>query len=339
MNLRWYYQNEWITKEQILKIYQYNLQINNLNKAFGDKYIEDRRATQTAYENAKNNYDLAQDGYQSTLYAMENKYYLTDGDFSSGYDYCFHVAPKDTYMKSDQKHYIKLFHCYGCGYTQGISMVEAEDLDDEHLIYNFDTDWPASTAAIANQIFAYTGTEPKGNDFFLPQHCYKCVLNEDDGQYVWIDVTNQFLDIDHCPNSECPEPTNVVNNEIEIPIFKSDKYSYDPLNYPYGTPTDKYRQIGWSNGYQYNPTLKGYYLRLVTALDKMDARERDIWDIHDYEQKISLVEPIKYKPYEPPEGSHLTALFDNYTYVIPEDNPTTQINEVYVRSTSGQIEV
>ena len=119
LNLKWAYYNKWITKEQILELYQYERQINDLNYSFMDKYTEDYRKTRQLYNEAVNNYDIAQDGYQSTLYAMENKYYNVDGEYSQGMTYCFHKPPLGTYEKLG-KHYIKLFHCYDCGTTRGV---------------------------------------------------------------------------------------------------------------------------------------------------------------------------------------------------------------------------
>lgn len=261
MNLRWYYQNNWITKEQILELYQSNLKINNLNKAFGDKYIEDRRATQTAYENAKNNYDIAQDGYESTLYAMENKYYLEDGDYTQGYDYAFHTPPKDVFERTEAgvtNYYVKLFHCYNCGYTAGVP----------------------------------SDGRVEGNDW------------------------------DTCP--ECASG-NVVNNSIPLLIYQEGKYHTNEKSWPYGTDYTHIYGKGYVGGYQYNPQLKGYFLRLVTALDKMDAREKDRWDVKYYENNVSMITPI---PYEWNDDQEL--VFDQYTY---------KLDNVYVRSTSGQIEV
>lgn len=261
MNLRWYYQNNWITKEQILELYQSNLKINNLNKAFGDKYIEDRRATQTAYENAKNNYDIAQDGYESTLYAMENKYYLEDGDYTQGYDYAFHTPPKDVFEKIEAgvtNYYVKLFHCYNCGYTAGVP----------------------------------SDGRVEGNDW------------------------------DTCP--ECTSD-NVVNNSIPLLMYQEGKYHTNEKSWPYGTDYTRIYGNGYVGGYQYNPQLKGYFLRLVTALDKMDAREENRWDVKYYENNVSMITPI---PYEWNDDQEL--VFDQYTY---------KLNNVYVRSTSGQIEV
>lgn len=127
INLKWHYQNKWITKEKILELYQYNLQINDLNKAFIDKYKLDLSITQENYYKAVNNYEIAQQSYQATLAAMMNKYYINDENYSEGTRSCFHVAPGGTYTKLEdgkEKSYIKLHHCYTCGYTEPIPLTE-----------------------------------------------------------------------------------------------------------------------------------------------------------------------------------------------------------------------
>lgn len=260
LNLKWAYQNNWITKEQILELYQYEMQINDLNLAFMDKYVDDYRNTRQLYNDAVNNYDIAQDGYESTLYAMENKYYNVDGQYSEGMTYCFHKPPKGTY-KSGGKNYIKLFHCYVCGETRAIA--------------------PNGSSAGAN--------------------------------------------ITTCPNAQClsntdptHHPKDLVNNAIYIPVYDDfkDEYHWDDRDtfYPYGTDvTRKYE------GQRYNPHLKGYYQRLVMSLDRANAS----WSIEDYENRVSMITTIP---------------FENST-VSWEDGYTYKLDGVYVRSTSGQIEV
>ena len=127
LNLRWAYQNNWITKEQILELYQYEKEIDGLNQAFMDKYKEDYVKTRQLYNEAMNNYDIAQDGYESTLHAMENKYYNDEDKISDGYTCCFHKVPLGTYEKTDLTtgktlNYLKLGHCYDCGATEPIAV-------------------------------------------------------------------------------------------------------------------------------------------------------------------------------------------------------------------------
>lgn len=110
-----------MTKEQILELYQYNLQINDLNKAFADKYVNDMIASRKWYDTVKNDYDLAEKEYRSTLNHMENKYYRVDGDYTQGYDFCFHVPPLHTFPGKNEwdedTYFIELFHCYACHTT------------------------------------------------------------------------------------------------------------------------------------------------------------------------------------------------------------------------------
>lgn len=249
LNLRWAYQNQWITKEQILELYQLEQDINDLDYMFMDGYTKDRLKTQQDYNEAVNDYDIAQDGFQSTLYAMENKYYNVEGQISEGTTYCFHKAPQGTYIKYDPKtaknlHYIKIFHCYECGETEFIK--------------------PNGTSAGADKKICSCGS------------------------------------------------TDVTNDEIYIPIYNDFEFVFEPSMYPYGTDTSSYE------GPKYNPHLKGYFQRLVMSLDKAN----NDWSIEDYENRVSMIEPIAYDT-----GS---ATIDGYVY---------KLSGVYVRSTSGQIEV
>lgn len=123
LNLKWAYQQGWITEPEILELYQMEMEIHNLNTSFVDKYVEDRKNTLIAYNTAVNNYSLAQDSFDSTLHSMENKYYNDDTDTSKGYFYAFPAAPMGTFVKGDGLHYIKMYHCNNkvdgkyCGYT------------------------------------------------------------------------------------------------------------------------------------------------------------------------------------------------------------------------------
>lgn len=128
LNLKWAYQNNWITKEQILELYQIEHKIHVLDDMFVDPYNKDRLATQQAYEDAKNAYDLSQDKFESTLATMENKYYYDYDKISEGTVNAFQVAPLGTYEKYNSSlgkntRYMKLFHCYNpeCKRTVGIA--------------------------------------------------------------------------------------------------------------------------------------------------------------------------------------------------------------------------
>lgn len=264
LNLKWAYQNEWITREQILELYQYELKIHNLDYAFMDKYKKDLVLTQQNYYDATNEYDISQEAYQSTLYDMENKYYNVEGQYSKGTVHCFHKAPLGTYKKYNatlkkDTHYIKLFHCYDC--TQGTK---------------------EATKPIAP------------------------IYNEQTLEY------EEGADITICPI--CGS-SNVTNDEIYIPVYDDyeDTLQVNDSNYPYGTDVTRTYE-----GYRYNPHLKGYFQRLCMSLDKANGD----WDIGEYEKRISMIETIPYRQDE--------STIDSYNYII---------DGVYVRSTSGQIEV
>lgn len=259
LNLWWSYKNNWITKEQILELYQYEQQINDLNLAFADKYIKDYREARQIYNTAVNEYDIAQDGFESTLHKMENKYYNVDLKYSEGYTYAFHKPPKDTYQAYNRDlgkntYYIKLFHCYNpdCRETRGL--------------------------------------EPEG--------------------------ANAPADLAACP--VCGG-TDVSNEAIYIPTFKDYTFTYDHDIYPYTTDMTKYNE----KSYAYSPHLKGDYLSMIISMDKLDNTQQNVWTIGDYEQAISLIKEIPFK--EP-----TVVTLDGYDY---------KLNGVYVRSTSGKIEV
>ena len=260
LNLKWSYDNNWITREQILELYQYEQQINDLNLAFADKYIKDYREARQIYNTAVNEYDIAQDGFESTLNKMANKYYNVDLKYSEGYTYAFHKAPKDTYEAYNRDlgkntYYIKLFHCYNpdCRETRGLK----------------------PTAQ---------GGEP--------------------------------ANLTSCPVCH---GTDVSNEAIYIPTFKDYDFTYDHDIYPYTTDMTKYNE----KSYAYSPHLKGDYLSMIISMDKLDNTQQNVWDIEDYEKAISILEEIPFK-----EASVVT--LDGYDY---------KLNGVYVRSTSGKIEV
>lgn len=116
MNFKWMYDNQWITKEEILDLYRINQQINDLNKEFMIPYTEDRLRTLQMYNDAVNNYDLKQGEYQSILNSMMNKYYKIYGQYSEGTFYAFHKSPMGTH-KIGGKNYIWIGHCKDCKKT------------------------------------------------------------------------------------------------------------------------------------------------------------------------------------------------------------------------------
>ena len=121
LNFKWMYDNDWITKEDILDIYAINQKINDLNKEFMIPYTEDRLRTLQMYNDAVNQYDLKQGEYKSTLNSMMNKYYKVYGEYSEGTFYAFHKAPLGLHAGTEKENLGKqclwIGHCSKCKET------------------------------------------------------------------------------------------------------------------------------------------------------------------------------------------------------------------------------
>ena len=120
-NFKWMYDNGWMTKQQILDFYDLNKQINDKNKDFLADYAENFTNTNDAYVQATVTYDANNEEFQACLNSMANTYYKTPDNPSNGKFTAFPYAPKGTELRSDghggQKYYVKMYHCYACGYT------------------------------------------------------------------------------------------------------------------------------------------------------------------------------------------------------------------------------
>ena len=138
---------------------------------------------------------------------------------------------------------------------------------------------------------------------------------EDGKNYIWIG---------HCKKDGCrkawsssTEPTQCTcgNTDIDaielyIPVYADfpDVVPPNKPKYPYGDNVPEPKAA-------YEPYLKGDYLKLLSTLDNANAD----WDIHQYESKISIIEPIIYK-----QGA-----LDGFTY---------ELDGVTVRASSANIE-
>ena len=135
--------------------------------------------------------------------------------------------------------------------------------------------------------------------------------------YVWIGYCPKckkaWASVSKPGNCTCGN-TNVTKEEIYIPTYKdfTDKWTITPpeLKYPYGTGTNV-------SGPEYEPYLKGDFLKLVTTLDNQN--NKDEWDINYYEGKVSLVTPLN------PTANPI----DGYEY---------EIDGVKVKASSGNID-
>ena len=120
-NFKWMYDNNWMTKQQILDFYALNKQINDKNKTFLATYTENFNATNAAYVQATVDYDTFNGEFQACLNSMANTYYKIPTSPGEGKFTAFPYAPLGTELRSDghggQKYYAPLYHCYACGYT------------------------------------------------------------------------------------------------------------------------------------------------------------------------------------------------------------------------------
>lgn len=245
LNFKWMYDNNWITKEEILDLYDINQKINDLNKGFMIPYTEDRLKTLQMYNDAINDYDLKQGEYISTLNSMMNKYYKTYGQYSEGTFYAFHKVPLGTHTKVDSqdgktKNYIWIAHCKQCGWTKSYEN-EPTTCECEHGSSHLDV-----------------------SEIYIPK----------------------YADFDNVTPPDKPQ-------------------------YPYGPEI---------TAVEYEPYLKGDYLKLLTTLDRETSKDSDEdWTIADYEGLISIITPIDY------EGGDTV------------DDREYKIGDVYVKASSGNI--
>ena len=116
-NFKWMYDNGWMTKEQILGIYDLNDQIQELNKKFLPAYTTDYLTTNDEYVNAGVIYSTNQDEFLACINSMMNTYYRTPGETTEKF-MAFPEKPADCYMENGRC-YLDVYHCYTCGATQG----------------------------------------------------------------------------------------------------------------------------------------------------------------------------------------------------------------------------
>lgn len=115
-NFKWMYDNGWMTKQQILDLYALNQQINDKNKDFLATYAENFTSTNDAYVQSTVAYDANNEEFLACLNSMANTYYKVPSNPSMGKFTAFPYAPKGTELR-DGKYYVKMYHCYACGYT------------------------------------------------------------------------------------------------------------------------------------------------------------------------------------------------------------------------------
>lgn len=117
-NFKWMYDNEWITKEQILELYDLNEQIQELNKKVLKPLTEDFLSTNDAYVNAGVQLSTDQDEYTAVLNSMMNTYYRHPGETTDKFT-AFPEKPADCYIGADGRCYLDIHYCDKCHATRG----------------------------------------------------------------------------------------------------------------------------------------------------------------------------------------------------------------------------
>ena len=119
-NFKWMYDNQWMSKEQILGLYELNSQIQELNKKVLKPLTEDFVATTDAYVNAGVQLSTDQDEYLAVINSMMNTYYRRPGETTEKFT-AFPVAPAGCYENPANSgiYYLNIYHCHECGATRG----------------------------------------------------------------------------------------------------------------------------------------------------------------------------------------------------------------------------
>ena len=119
-NFKWMYDNDWMSKEQILGLYALNKEIQDLNQKFLPAYTTDYLKTNDEYVNAGVVYSTNQDEYLACITSMMNTYYRNPGETTEKFT-AFPQAPADCYAMDENpnRYYLDVYHCYKCGATAG----------------------------------------------------------------------------------------------------------------------------------------------------------------------------------------------------------------------------
>ena len=103
-NFKYLYDNNLITKDQILDIYRISTNISNTNLEYYDKYEKEMVATQAKLDDAYNNYDLFSSRADAQLEALMSQYWRDPNRSSLGQFSAFPYMPKFT-SGNENHHY------------------------------------------------------------------------------------------------------------------------------------------------------------------------------------------------------------------------------------------
>ena len=110
LNFKWAYQNNWITQNDILDIYNYEQRIDDLNEDFLRWYNEVLIQYNDEYRKAANQYDIDEKEWQSKFQSLQNKYHYDVEHDSKGTYYAFNRLPGSSqdYVQQNGKWYWKI---------------------------------------------------------------------------------------------------------------------------------------------------------------------------------------------------------------------------------------
>ena len=103
-NFKYLYDNEWITKEQILDIYAKSYEINTINIDFFNKYNKALENARKAYWDAINNLELYESRGDSQLETLMSQYWQNPDKASEDKFSAFPYMPNVEYTSVDAKH-------------------------------------------------------------------------------------------------------------------------------------------------------------------------------------------------------------------------------------------
>lgn len=131
-NFKYLYDNEWMTKKQILDIYAKNYEINTINIDFFNKYNKALEAARKAYWDAINNLELYESKGDAQLETLMSQYWKDPAKASEDRFSAFPYRPKGEIIVDDTKHmykanidykgevvktvYFNIFNTDGCNY-------------------------------------------------------------------------------------------------------------------------------------------------------------------------------------------------------------------------------
>lgn len=103
-NFKYLYDNEWITREQILDIYAKSYEINAINIEFFNKYNKALEAARAAYWNAINNLELYESKGDAQLETLMSQYWKDPAKASDNKFSAFPAMPKGNIAENRDKH-------------------------------------------------------------------------------------------------------------------------------------------------------------------------------------------------------------------------------------------